>query len=211
MKPANLILALLLGLALVAGIWVALSVNERAGPPSMDSDTPTTTATILPTVMELPAVSLVDQTGRDVDQSVFEGQWDVVFFGFATCPDICPITLRVLRDAQQQLEESGADTLPRIVLVSVDPERDTPEVLAEYMQSFGDNSLAVTGELEQLRTLTSALGIFFEKRYLDEEFYTVDHSSVVLVIDPEGNVTALFSGPHRAENYVNDLPIVTRS
>ncbi len=209
MKPANLILALLLGLALVAGIWVALSVNEPADAPPAGSDT--TTATILPTVMELPAVTLVDQTGRDVDQTVFEGQWDVVFFGFATCPDICPITLRVLRDAQQQLEQSGADTLPRIVLVSVDPERDTPEVLTEYMKSFGDNSLAVTGEIDQLRTLTSALGIFFEKRYMDEEFYTVDHSSVVLVIDPEGDVTALFSGPHRAENYVNDLPIVTRS
>ena len=211
MRPANLILALLLGLALAAGIWVALSVNQPAGQASVDADASTSTATILPTVMEVPAVSLVDQTGRDIDQSVFEGQWDVVFFGFATCPDICPITLRVLRDAQLELEQNGADTLPRIVLVSVDPERDTPEVLTEYMKGFGDNSIAVTGELEQLRTLTSALGIFFDKRYVDEEFYTVDHSSVVLVIDPEGQVTALFSSPHRAENYVNDLPIVTRS
>ena len=62
-----------------------------------------------------------------------------------------------------------------------------------------------------MRTLTGALGIFFEKRYVDEEFYTVDHSSVVLVIDPEGQVSALFSGPHRAENFVHDLPILTRS
>ncbi len=210
MRPVNLILALLLGLALAAGIWVALSVKDPVQTPPAESGA-TTTATVLPTVMELPPVSLIDQTGAAVDQSVFEGQWDVVFFGFATCPDICPITLRVLKDAQQQLEQSGAEVLPRIVLVSVDPERDTPEILAEYMQEFGDNSLAVTGELEQLRTLTSELGIFFEKRYIDEDFYTVDHSGVVLVIDPEGDVTALFTGPHRAENFVLDLPIVTQS
>ena len=97
------------------------------------------------------------------------------------------------------------------MLVSVDPERDTPEILADYMTNFGNNSVAVTGELEQLQTLTSELGIFFEKRYIDEDFYTMDHSSVVLVIDPAGKVSALFSGPHRAENFVHDLPILTRS
>lgn len=203
MRPANLIIALLLGIAVAAGIWVAVSVNQTAREPAR--------ATVLPTTMELPSISLVDHSGRSVDQSVFEGQWDVVFFGFATCPDVCPITLQALSDAQRQLLQRGNGIVPRIVLVSVDPERDTPEVLAEYIQSFGDDSLALTGELEEIRVLTSALGIFFDKRYVDEEFYTVDHSSVVLLINPEGRVTALFSGPHRAENFVHDLPIVTRS
>ncbi len=209
MRPANLILALLLTVALVAGILLAVSIQEPAE--EMRAEPVTSTATILPSTMTLPAVALMDQTGAAVDESFFRGQWDVVFFGFASCPDVCPITLGVLRGAQLELEESGNSVPPRIVLVSVDPERDTPEVLAEYMQNFGDNSVAVTGELEQLRTLTSELGIFFEKRYIDEDFYTVDHSSVVLLIDPDGEVSALFSGPHRAENYVNDLPILTRS
>lgn len=207
MRSVHLILALLLALA--AGVWLAVSLQEPAGEPP--ADTVTSTATVLPSTMSLPPVSLVDQTGAAVDESFFEGQWDVVFFGFASCPDVCPITLGVLTEAQRRLEQSGAAALPRIVLVSVDPERDTPEVLTEYMQSFGDNSVAVTGEPDQLRTLTSELGIFFEKRYLDEDFYTMDHSSVVLVIDPDGEVSALFSGPHRAENFVNDLPILTRS
>ena len=207
MRPANLILALLLALALAAGIWLAVSVQQPAEEPAAAV---TTTATVLPSAIELPQVALIDQTGAAVDQRFFEGQWDVVFFGFATCPDICPITLGVLTQAQRQLAQDGAATLPRVVLVSVDPERDTPEVLTEYMQSFGDNSVAVTGEIEELRTLTSELGIFFEKRYIDGDFYTMDHSSVVLVIDPAGRVSALFSGPHRAENFVNDLPILTR-
>ncbi len=202
MRPANLIIALLLGFALAAGIWVALSLTGAAREPA--------TATVLPTTIELPSVSLADHTGRPVDESVFEGQWDAVFFGFATCPDVCPITLQALSDAQRQLQQRGNTTVPRIVLVSVDPERDTPEVLSEYIQNFGDGSLALTGELEEIRVLTSALGIFFDKRYVDEEFYTVDHSSVVLLVNPQGRVTALFSGPHRAENFVHDLPIVTR-
>ncbi len=201
MRPANLIIAFLLGIALAAGIWVALSLTGTARE--------LTTATVLPATMELPQVALVDHSGRAVDQSVFEGQWDVVFFGFATCPDVCPITLQVLGDAQRQLRQTGAAIRPRIVLVSVDPERDTPEVLAEYIRNFGDGSVALTGELDEIRALTSALGIFFDKRYVDEEFYTVDHSSVVLVIDPDGRFTALFSGPHRAENFVHDLPILT--
>ncbi len=209
MRPANLILALLLALALAAGIWFALSVQEPTE--EVPAEAVTSTATVLPSAMELPPVSLVDQTGAAVDQTFFEGQWDVVFFGFATCPDVCPITLGVLAEAQRRLEQSGAGVLPRIVLVSVDPERDTPEVLTEYMQPFGENNVAVTGEIDQLRTLTSELGIFFEKRIIDEEFYTMDHSSVVLVIDPDGRVSALFSGPHRAENFVNDLKILTRS
>ncbi len=209
MRPANLILALLLAVALAAGIWLALSVQESSE--EVPAEAVTSTATVLPSAMQLPQVSLVDQTGAAVDQSFFEGQWDVVLFGFATCPDVCPITLGVLTEAQRRLEQSGAGVLPRIVLVSVDPERDTPEVLTEYMQSFGENSVAVTGEIDQLRTLTSELGIFFEKRFIDEEFYTMDHSSVVLVIDPNGQVSALFSGPHRAENFVNDLKVLTRS
>ncbi len=209
MRPANLILALLAAVAVAAGIWAALRTQPAADAPA--SEAVVSTATVYPSTLALPPVSLVDQDGNVVDERFFEGQWDVVFFGFATCPDICPITLRILRDAQRDLEEAGASTVPRIVLVSVDPERDTPEVLTEYMQSFGENSAAVTGELEQLRTLASELGIFFEKRYVDEEFYTMDHSSVVLVINPDGEVSALFSGPHRAENFVNDLPLLTRS
>ncbi len=209
MHPKNLIIAVLLALALAAGIWLAVGMQEPAE--KEYAEAVTSTATVLPSRMALPAVSLVDQTDTVVDQSFFEGQWDLVFFGFATCPDVCPITLGVLRQAQRELEQNGSNVLPRIVLVSVDPERDTPEVLTEYMQGFGENSVAVTGELDQLRTLTAELGIFFEKRYLDEDFYTMDHSSVVLVIDPDGAVSALFSGPHRADNFVNDVPILTSS
>jgi protein SCO1/2 len=98
--------------------------------------------------------------------------------------------------------------LPRIVLVSVDPERDTPAILAEYVGYFGEDNLGLTGSLEEIRKLTDGLGIYFEKQAANGENYVVDHSAAVLVIDPDGGFHSLFSGPHVVDNYVHDLPLL---
>ena len=98
--------------------------------------------------------------------------------------------------------------MPRIVLVSVDPERDTPEILGRYVGYFGPDNLGITGDLEQLKRLTSGLGIYFEKVNIVEEDYGVDHSAAVLVVDPDGKFVALFSAPHSVGNYLHDLPII---
>ncbi|MDX1508430.1 MAG: SCO family protein, partial [Woeseiaceae bacterium] len=152
----------------------------------------------------------LDHDGNAIDASVFEGQWDLVFFGFTHCPDICPITLQVLADARRQLAANGQATLPRIVLVSVDPERDTPEILGNYIAAFGDGNLGITGDLQELRKLTGALGIFFQKAASDNDYYSVDHASVVIAIDPQGRYRAVFSSPHKASNFVHDFPLLTR-
>ena len=204
MRPRNLIIGVLAGFALAAGVWVAVSMTA-VKPESVWS------ATILPSKVPIPAFNLRTHTGEAADQSVFKGQWDLVFFGFTHCPDICPLTLKVLENARTTLKDKGEVPLPRIVLVSVDPERDTPEHLAAYIGAFGETNLGLTGELEELRKLTGSIGIFFEKREIDDEQYTVDHSSVVVVIDPDGRFHSLFSSPHRVENYVHDLPLLIGS
>ncbi len=200
MGPRNLFVAILLGLALAAGIFVAL--RTQAPPPEAAS------ALLLPEPTPLPEFHLVDQHGQPVDESVFRGQWDLVFFGFTHCPDICPTTLQVLSTARAALADAGQEPLPRIVLVSVDPERDTPEILGPYVEYFGADTLGITGSLEETKKLTSSLGIFFEKRATDDDNYLVDHSAAVLVIDPDGRFSALFSGPHQVADYVHDLPLV---
>ena len=200
MGPRNLFVAILLGLALVAGIVVAL----RTQTPLPEARS----ALILPEPTPLPEFHLVDQQGQAVDESVFRGQWDLVFFGFTHCPDICPTTLQVLSAARAALAAKGQEPLPRIVLVSVDPERDTPEVLGPYVGYFGADTLGITGSLEETRKLTSSLGVFFQKRASGGDNYLVDHSAAVLVIDPEGRFSALFSGPHQVADYVHDMPLV---
>src|SRR5210317_452057 len=139
MGPRYIIVAVALAIALAAGVFVAAR-NQAPDAP--------TSALALPVPKPVPAFSLLNQFGESVDQSVFEGQWDLLFFGFTHCPDICPTTLQVLADAKKSLAEDGAEVLPRIVLVSVDPARDTPEVLAEYVDYFGEGNLGLTGTLE---------------------------------------------------------------
>lgn len=200
MSLRNLILAFVLGAAMAAGIWAAINLQRTTAQ--------LTTATVLPAGPEIAAFSLLDHDARPIDESIFKGQWDLVFFGFTNCPDICPITLQILSTAKQQLSESGQTPLPRIVFVSVDPERDSTDKMATYVNAFGDGNLGITGDIEELLKLTSGIGIYFEKHDSDDEFYTVDHSAVVIVIDPDGRFHSLFGAPHAIENFVHDLPLL---
>jgi protein SCO1/2 len=203
MQPRNLLIGLVIGIAIAAGIALALRDPTGQAVPRA--------ATILPAGNTLPDFALLDQDGAPADKTVFEGQWDVVFFGFTNCPDICPATMTVLGQAKRQLEAEGLQPLPRVVLVSVDPERDTPEAMARYIGYFGDDNLGLTGELAEVRKLTDALGIFFQKAGDEEAAYVVDHSTVVLVIDPQGRLKALFSTPHTVADLVHDLPLIMAS
>jgi len=202
MRPKNFIVAIILASALSAGIFLAVRMNQPAE---------ATTAFVLPAPSPLPDFSLLDQAGAPVTADSFRGHWNLVFFGFTHCPDICPATMQILAAARKALADEGHEPLPRIVLVSVDPQRDTPELMGRYVDYFGNGNLGVTGDLDELLTLTSALGIYFEKQAGDGENYAVDHSAAVLVVNPDGAFHALFSGPHLVENYVHDLPIIMDS
>ena len=189
MQARNIIVILVLGVAIAAGL--ALALRNTGGPAAPLA------ATVLPVGNELPDFALLDHDGKPVDRTVFEGQWDVVFFG-----------LTVLGQAKRQLAAQGREPLPRVVLVSVDPERDTPEAMARYIAYFGDDNLGLTGDLDELGKLTDALGVFFQKSGDDDVAYGVDHSTVVLLIDPRGRLKALFTAPHDVANLVHDLPLI---
>lgn len=196
----NIIAALVLAIAVAAGL--ALALRGTGDAPAALS------ATLLPAGNELPEFALLDQGGSPVGRSAFEGQWDLVFFGFTNCPDICPATMTILGQARRALEARGQEPLPRVVLVSVDPERDSPEAMARYVAYFGEDNLGLTGELDEVRKLTDALGIFFQKASTGDSVYAVDHSTVVLLIDPRAQLKALFSAPHDVDTLVHDLPLI---
>ena len=200
MIPRNAIVALVFAIAVAAGFALALRDSGNAPAPL--------SATVLPAGNDLPEFALLDQDGTPAGRSAFEGQWDLVFFGFTNCPDICPATMTVLGQAKRALEARGQEPLPRIVLVSVDPERDSPEAMARYVAYFGEDNLGLTGELDEIRKLTDALGIYFQKAGTEGAVYGVDHSTVVLLIDPQGRLKALFSAPHDVDTLVHDLPLI---
>lgn len=203
MGSRNIFIAIVAVVAIGTGAWLSSLVMAPAPLPN--------TATVLPVPGDLPEFSLVDQNGSTIGRDGFRDHWSLVFFGFTHCPDICPLTLQVLANARQQLAEAEKQPLPRIVLVSVDPERDTPEVMKQYVGYFGDDIVGITGDLDEIRKLTNGLGIFFEKSRVDEENYSVDHSAVVIVMNPDGQFQALFSAPHETANFVHDLPIIMGS
>ncbi len=189
--------------AILAGAWLSVWVTAPTLKPQ--------TATVLPTPRELAEFSLLDQNGDPFSRTSFGGHWNLVFFGFTHCPDICPLTLQVLANARQQMLDAGAQVLPRIVLVSVDPERDTPEIIGQYISYFGAGIIGVTGDLAEIRKLTDGLGVFFQKTSVDDSDYSVNHSAVVIVVDPQSNFHALFSAPHEAASFEHDLPIIMAS
>jgi protein SCO1/2 len=165
-------------------------------------------ATLLPTPRPLPSFSLVDQNGDPFTKDSLAGQQSVLFFGFTNCPDVCPATLQQLAVAKRRLAADGFG-FPDIVLVSVDPDRDTPDVLARYVDHFGADIVGVTGSAEEISRFASALGIYVSKSEVRGDNYNVDHSAAVLLIDTDAAWHAVFSAPHTIDGFVHDIPLLT--
>ncbi len=128
---------------------------------------------------------LVDQNGKPADETLLKGKWTVVFFGFTYCPDVCPTTLQALAAAQQQLGPK-ADKL-QVVLISLDPARDTPAQLKTYLASdaFPKGIIGLTGTPEQVAAAAKAYRVYFKKNGEGAD-YLVDHSTAAYLMDPKG-------------------------
>lgn len=168
-------------------------------------------ATVLAQPAALPAFSLVDHDGARFDRASLRDRWSLVFFGFTNCPDVCPATLAQLAAARRRVLAEGGGTFPDIILISVDPERDTPAVMADFVANFGDGIKGVTGSADEIRELTAALGIYFRKSVSATGHHVVEHSTAVMVINKSAQLKALFGAPHDIDSFVTDVPLITGS
>ena len=136
--------------------------------------------------------SLVDQNDNEINADSLKGQWSLLFFGFTFCPDICPTTMGVLARAVEKMP-----TPPRVILVSVDPERDKPGQLRAYLPGFNSSFIGYTGEFDEIVKLATQLNIAFGKvPGPTEGTYLVDHSASIVVIDPQGRYRGFIKAPH---------------
>jgi protein SCO1/2 len=128
---------------------------------------------------------LVDQDGRAVDQSLLQGKWSAVFFGYTYCPDVCPTTLQALAQAQTLLGDKARNL--QVVFVSVDPERDTPTQLKTYLSTpaFPKGTVGLTGTPAQVAAVAKAYRVYFQKDGQGAA-YAVAHSSIVYLMNPKG-------------------------
>lgn len=153
-------------------------------------------ATVFPDPISLPNFELTDHTGSTFSKENLIGNWSFVFFGYTHCPDICPITLSVLNQVDVMLRRSDIE-LPKTIFVSVDPERDSVDLLATYLAYFNNEFIGVTGDLKNLQTLTRALGVFFSyENYAPGENYDVSHSARIMLLDKQGRFKALLALPN---------------
>jgi protein SCO1/2 len=140
-------------------------------------------------------IKLIDHKGQPFTRARFQGRWSLVFFGFTYCPDICPTTMAFLNDFVGQLEAAEvADS--QVVLVSVDPARDTVDQMARYVPYFNPDFIGVTGKFLDIHRFATALNTPFRRvPGQDEENYVVDHSANVVLINPRGDYHGFFKAP----------------
>jgi protein SCO1/2 len=186
----------ILVLALVLMVAAVALIPRRSVPPPE-------AATEWPQARALPATQFVDHTGNAFSSGELTNRFTLMFFGFTNCPDICPTSMAVLAQAGRQLTEARS-AVPRVVLVSVDPARDTPAQMQSYLANFDPEFIGLTADEAELEPLREALGVSVMKQSLGGAQYTMTHNPQVYVISPRGEVIATLSSAESADAVVRD-------
>ena len=184
----------------VAGIAASLIWRHPAAAVEL------TTGTYLTHSRELPDFSLIDQRGRPFSSTNLRGHWSMLFFGYTNCPDFCPTTLTTLAAMQKNLRAAQAPVLPQVIFVSVDAKRDTPAQLASYVPYFDPEFIGLTAaDQPHIEALAKQLGVGVIIQPTTSGNYTVDHSGAVFVLNPDGRIAAVLTGPFNVDALQGDF------
>ncbi|KKO06519.1 hypothetical protein LCGC14_0063270 [marine sediment metagenome] len=153
----------------------------------------------------IPDIDMQAATGEPWTRADLVNQWDLVFFGYTFCPDICPTTMAELRQLTTALPPETADKV-QVTMISVDPNRDTPEQLSKYLDYFDAGFKGATGEPAELAKLANALSIAYIEPDTSENNYLVDHSGQVVIVDPQGNYVGFIRPPLNPQQLAQWLP-----
>jgi protein SCO1 len=168
------------------------------------------TGTSLSPRRALADFSLIDQQGRNFGRANLRGHWSIMFFGYTNCPDFCPATLGTLAAVQKQLRQQKGAVLPQVLFVSVDAKRDTPAQLAKYVPYFDPSFIGLTAaDQPSIEEVARKLGVAVVITPLQDGNYSVDHSGALFVLDPEGRLAALLTGPFTVQALVGDWQRIT--
>lgn len=189
-----LVVALIMGLVVGRQVFTVENTEPSPAPELSEINT-----YVYDDGRELAEFELVNEQGETVTRESLKGKWTFAFVGYTNCPDICPAAMANLRQTDKLLPADLPQ--PEYLLVTADPEHDTPDRLRDYVGFFGDNFHGLTGDLETLRELAKSMNAVFSHREVDGELM-VDHSGHFTLINPEGEMAAVFQPPHDPENVV---------
>lgn len=192
MRHAPVAIAILAAVA----VGVSVALHERtAAPPTLQA------GTALPEPRALADFNLTDQEGQPFSREDLRGRWTLLFTGFTNCPDVCPLTVALMAELRRRLSRDDMQFL----FVSVDPERDTPEVIGRYLAHFDPGLVGATGARADVEKFTTGLGLAQVVNPGIGDDYTVDHSTAFVLIDPEARLAGYFSAPHEPDALAADL------
>ena len=171
---------------------------------------------MFPQARALPAFSLRQSDGTPLIAGELKGHWTLVFLGFTYCPDICPTTLTELAQAQNQWKSLPDSVRPRLLFVSVDPERDTPSRIGEYAHAFHRDTLAATADVPALENFATSLMFVFQKMpgkdfASNPQDYSMDHSANIAVLDPQGRMAGFIKPPFQPSLIAADMSALTEA
>ena len=177
-------------IAAIAGVSASLIWRHAAAPVEL------TTGTYLAPSRALPEFSLIDQRGQTFGPANLKGRWSLLFFGYTNCPDFCPATLTILAALEKRLRDGAVAVRPQVIFVSVDAKRDTPAQLAKYVPYFDPEFIGVTAvDQAAIEAVAAKLGVSVLVTPQTDGTYRVDHSGVIFVVNPDGRLTAMLTGP----------------
>lgn len=195
--PVQLRFGLIAALATALGLMLGM-VMMKPKAVSIES------GTLLQPPRELPAFALTGIDHQPFTKAQLQGRWTLVFVGFTTCPDVCPTTLTMMKSVMADLGPLASAV--QMMLLSVDPERDTPEKLKSYVQYFDPRFIGATGPTSELDKLGRAMSFVYTKvPGATPETYTMDHSTALMLINPEAQLAGFFTPPFRHDALAADL------
>ena len=196
--------AIVLCLALFAVLLVAFVVGWWSAPPSPQERLTQTAGVEMFAGGQVGDLSFINEYGDAVSLADLKGRWSLLFFGYTYCPDICPMTLMHMNRLMKRLSEAEREQL-NVVLVSVDPERDKPEQLGQYMDYFNPEFTALTGIPDNMKKLAAQLNAFYARVDREDGGYLMDHSANIVLLDSELNYRGYIEPPHDPERM---LPVI---
>jgi protein SCO1 len=193
LRATHVLMMLVVAMAAGTGFWLAHRLDHSI--PAL------TSGTWLPQPRNLGEFSLIDQNNAQFTAARLQGAPTLVYFGYTHCPDVCPVTLLQLA----QVVKSGVVPGLRVVFISVDPARDTPTQLAQYVHAFDPDFIGLTGPATMLQSVAQRFGVAFLRVDLPGGDYSMDHSSTVFLMDTHGHNVAVFNAPYDVQSLTRDL------
>lgn len=153
---------------------------------------------------------LQDQDGKPFTNDKLQGHWSILFFGFTNCGYICPTTMAMLGQTVEMMQQAHVRQLPEVVFVSVDPERDSIAEVKKYVQSFNPNFKGVRGDKAAVKQLAKEMAVVYLRaaKDADKKNYDINHSGTLMLINPKGQLQAIFSPPHKPETLAKDFAMI---